>query len=66
MSSILEYSSSDFGLVIEIFDWASSPSNYTVLIKFDANNFVQFPVPEVELLSYINYIFYPEDVFRRL
>lgn len=63
-SGILEYSSTDLGLVVEISD--SSPGNHTVLIKFDADVFVRFLVPGVESLGCIDHVSYPEDVFLRL
>ena len=49
---ILEYSSSDFGLAVEELDRSGSFGIYTVLIRFDAADFIRSLVPEFESSGY--------------
>jgi hypothetical protein len=65
-SGILEYSSSDFGLTVEVSDWSGSAGNYTVLIRFDADDFVRSLVPEIKSSGHTDHDSYSEDVIRRL
>jgi hypothetical protein len=65
-SGSLEYPSTDIGLAVEVSDWSDSPGKYKVLIRFDADDFVQSLVPEIELSHHTEYVSYSEDVIQRL
>ncbi|KIW16610.1 hypothetical protein PV08_03798 [Exophiala spinifera] len=61
----IEDSWSDTGLAVQVSD-LDLPGTYVVLIKFDADEFIQALVPEIEISSYTNRDSYPADVVERL
>lgn len=60
---VLEYSSADLGLVIDV---SESFGKYDVLIRFDADDFVQSFAPEIDLSRHTDHSVYSEDVIQRL
>lgn len=65
-NGILEYFSTDNGLAVEVSDWPDLRGNYKVLIRFDADEFVQALVPEIEILRHTDHDSYPADVIQQL